>query len=56
MNQTTNIYNLTTEAGFTSDNIDVNSTTVGNTAIVYETKLFFHVIMYVGVLWFFLCF
>jgi len=56
MNQTTYTYNPTTEAVFTSDTIDANSTTVGNTAIVDDTKLFLHVIMYLGALRFFLCF
>jgi secreted trypsin-like serine protease len=46
---------LTTEPVFTSDTINVNST-VGNQAVIHNTKFFFYVIMYMVGRWFFFIF
>jgi len=55
MNQTTDTSISTIEPVFTSDTINVNST-VGNQAVIHNTKLFFYVIMYMVGRWFFFIF
>jgi len=51
---TSDISTSTTVPIITSDTVGDVNTTIGNTAIVYKTKLFFYIFTYVGLGFFFL--
>jgi secreted trypsin-like serine protease len=53
-NPTTDISTSTTVPIITSDTVGDVNTTIGNTAIVYKTKLLFYILTYVGLGFFFL--